>query len=104
LALADDPVGAAALLLLSYPLHPPGKPDRLRVSHLPGLRVPTLFVHGTRDPFGAIDEIEAARALIPGRTALLPVESGHDLGQGRQGSGAPALAGRIVAAFLALVD
>jgi len=102
MALADDPGAASGLLLLSYPLHPPAKPERLRATHLPGLRIPTLFVHGTRDPFGAIAEIEAARALIPKRTALLTVESGHDLGQ-RGESARSTLAGRIASAFLDLV-
>ncbi len=59
------------LLLCSYPLHPPGKPDRPRTQHLPALRMPVLFVHGTKDPFGTIEELEAARKLIPGKTALL---------------------------------
>jgi len=99
---AEEPCVAEALLLLSYPLHPPAKPERLRATHLPGLRIPTLFVHGTRDPFGAIAEIEAARALIPKRTALLTVESGHDLGQ-RGESARSTLAGRIASAFLDLV-
>ena len=103
MALADDPGLARALLLLSYPLHPPGKAERTRSAHLPNLSIPTLFVHGTSDPFGAIAEIEAARALIPERTGLLTVEAGHDLGRERAGSGRPALAGRIVSAFLALV-
>ena len=103
MALADDPGIARALLLLSYPLHPPGKAERLRAAHLPSLSIPTLFVHGTRDPFGAIVEIEAARALIPERTALLTVEAGHDLGGERGGVGRPALAERIVSAFLTLV-
>ena|SRR5437868_876775 len=72
---------ADGLLLLSYPLHPPDKPDQLRTQHLPQIHVPTLFVHGTRDPFGSIDEIEAARKLIPAKTLLFPVEgAGHDLG------------------------
>jgi predicted alpha/beta-hydrolase family hydrolase len=71
--LAESPAVAHALLLLSYPLHPPGKPDRLRTQHLPGLRVPTLFVHGARDPFGTLAEIEAARALIPSPSAVLPL-------------------------------
>lgn len=78
--LADDPV-ADGLLLLSYPLHPPGKPEQLRTQHLPQLSVPTLFVSGTRDPFGSIDEIEAARKLVAAKTELLVVENaGHDLG------------------------
>jgi uncharacterized protein len=73
--------GADGLLLLSYPLHARSRPDQPRTQHLPQLQVPTLFVHGTRDPFGSIDEIEAARRLIPAKTDLLIVEgAGHDLG------------------------
>jgi predicted alpha/beta-hydrolase family hydrolase len=72
---------AAGLLLLSYPLHAPSRPDQPRTQHLPNIHVPTMFVHGTRDPFGTIEEIEAARKLIPAKTLLLPVEgAGHDLG------------------------
>jgi hypothetical protein len=68
------------LLLLSYPLHPPGRPAELRTAHLPKLNVPTLFAHGTRDPCGTLDEIEAARRLIPTRTAVVAIQSaGHDL-------------------------
>ena len=78
--LAEEPV-ADGLLLLSYPLHPPGKPDQLRTEHLPRLEVPVLFVEGTRDPFGSIEEIQAARKLISAKTDLLIVEgAGHDLG------------------------
>lgn len=78
--LADDPI-ADGLLLLSYPLHAPSRPDQPRTQHLPNLHVSTLFVHGTRDPFGTIDEVEAARKLIPAKTDLLVVEgAGHDLG------------------------
>ena len=57
---------AAGLILLSYPLHPPGRPDKLRVEHLPHLSVPCLFVTGDRDPFGSPSELEAATAVIPG--------------------------------------
>jgi len=103
LALAEDPALADALLLLAYPLHPPGKPDRVRDAHFRRLRVPTLFVHGARDPFGTIADIESARALVRARTALLTVESGHDLGQARPGSGRSPLTDRIVSAFLELV-
>ena len=72
---------ADGLLLLSYPLHAPAKPDQPRTQHLPKLHVPTLFVSGTRDPFGSIAEIESARKLIPAKTDLLVVEgAGHDLG------------------------
>ena len=70
-----------ALLLLSYPLHPPRKPEQQRTQHLPDLRTPTLFVHGTRDPFGSIAELEQALKMIPAKTKLLPIEgAGHDLG------------------------
>lgn len=78
--LAEEGI-ADGLLLFSYPLHAPSRPDQPRTQHLPKLQVPTLFVHGTRDPFGSIDEIEAARRLIPAKTELLVVDrAGHDLG------------------------
>jgi len=71
----------SGLLLLSYPLHPPRKPGQLRVQHLPNLRTPCLFVHGTRDPFGSVEEIMKALQLIPAKTELMKVEgAGHDLG------------------------
>jgi len=78
--LAEDPTLASVLLLQSYPLHPPSRPRDLRTAHLPKLRVPALFVHGTTDPFGTQDELEKARALIPAKTTLLTVAGGHDLG------------------------
>lgn len=94
--LAEQPDIAAGLLLMSYPLHPPGKPDQLRTAHLPGIKIPTLFVHGSRDPFGSLDEIEAAMRLIPARTKLVPVVgAGHDL----KGAGPS-----IVAAFREFFD
>jgi hypothetical protein len=72
---------AAGLLLLSYPLHPPRKPEQQRTQHLPDLRTPTLFVQGARDPFGSIAEIEQALKMIPGKTKLVVIEgAGHDLG------------------------
>ncbi len=71
----------SALLLLSYPLHPPRKPEQQRTQHLPDLRTTTLFVQGTRDPFGSIAEMERALKMIPAKTKLLIVEgAGHDLG------------------------
>ena len=77
---AERPETAAALLLLSYPLHPPNKPEQLRSSFFPELRMPALFVHGTNDPFGSLEELRAAMDLIPARTGLLAVEgAGHDL-------------------------
>ena len=77
---AERPETAAALLLLSYPLHPPKKPEQPRTSFFPQLRMPALFVHGTNDPFGSLEELRAAMDLIPARTDLLAVEgAGHDL-------------------------
>jgi uncharacterized protein len=78
---AEEPELVGGLLLLSYPLHAPGKPDQLRTQHLPKIAVPALFVQGTRDPFGSIEEIQAAIKLIPAETKLLAIEGvGHDLG------------------------
>lgn len=68
------------LLLLSYPLHPPERPDQMRTQHFPDLRTPALFVHGVRDGFGSIEEMETALKLIPARTTLLPVPgAAHEL-------------------------
>ena len=73
-----------ALLLLSYPLHPPNKPAQMRTQHFPHLRTPALFVQGTNDPFGSIEELKLAIALIPSRTELAQVAgAGHDLHRGR---------------------
>lgn len=78
---AEQPDIAAMLLLLSYPLHPPRKREQLRTTHFPQLRTPALFIHGTRDPFGSIEEMQAALVLIAARTELLPIEkAGHELG------------------------
>jgi hypothetical protein len=68
------------LLLLSYPLHPPQRPSELRTAHFPRLEVPALFVQGTRDGFGSIEELTTALKLIPAPTELLPVAgAGHEL-------------------------
>jgi uncharacterized protein len=78
---AEEPDLVAGLLLLSYPLHPPRKPEQQRTQHLPDLRTPALFVQGTRDPFGSIAEMEQALKMIPARVKLMVVEGeGHDLG------------------------
>jgi uncharacterized protein len=77
---SDEPSVADRLLLLSYPLHPPQRPSELRTAHFPRLQVPALFVHGTHDGFGSIDEMAAALTLIPARTELQPVAgAGHEL-------------------------
>ncbi|HWC09827.1 MAG TPA: alpha/beta family hydrolase [Acidimicrobiales bacterium] len=67
---------ALALVLVSYPLHPPGRPDNLRTEHLPRLDVPCLFVSGTRDAFSTPEELEAATALIPGPVTHVWLEGG----------------------------
>jgi len=96
---AAEPKLVSGLLLLSYPLHPPRKPEQLRIQHLPNLQTPSLFVHGTRDPFGSIQEIEKALLLIPAKHELIKVEGvGHDLGF--KGKNQPKeLPERILAAF-----
>ena len=70
---------AAALVLVSYPLHPPGKPDRLRTEHFPALKVPCLFVSGRRDAFATTDELERETAAITGRVMLSFVDGDHSL-------------------------
>jgi predicted alpha/beta-hydrolase family hydrolase len=78
---AAEPDLVSGLLLLSYPLHPPRKPEQLRIQHLPNLHTPSLFVHGTRDPFGSMEEMMKALQLIPAKLELMKVEGGgHDLG------------------------
>ena len=100
---AEEPQLARALLLTSYPLHPPGKPAQLRVQHFPQLRIPALFTIGTRDPFGTVEELESARKLIPAATEVVMVDgAGHDLGYGRKQAGNE-LPGRIRDALMALV-
>jgi predicted alpha/beta-hydrolase family hydrolase len=89
---ASEPALADALLLLSYPLHPPKRLDQMRTAHFASLRTPALFVHGTRDGFGTIDEMTAALKLIPARTQLLPIEgAGHELMTPRNRASLPQL-------------
>ncbi|HEY3144082.1 MAG TPA: alpha/beta family hydrolase [Acidimicrobiales bacterium] len=71
---------AAGLVLICYPLHPPGRPERLRVEHFPQLTVPCLFICGTRDPFGTPEELESHTATIPGPVTHIWIEgAGHEL-------------------------
>jgi uncharacterized protein len=81
---ADAPALVAGLLLFSYPLHPPGRPERLRTEYFPRLLLPCLFVQGATDPFGTPAELRAAIAMIPGPTQLIEVAgAGHDQKGGR---------------------
>lgn len=80
MAVADG-LDIDVLTLFSYPLHPPGKPERARTEHLPRIAVPTVFTHGTADPFGTIDELRPAAALITAATDIVEVTGArHDLG------------------------
>jgi uncharacterized protein len=101
---AEDPTLTPALLLLAYPLHPPGQPGKPRVAHFPQLRTPALFVHGTADPFGSVAELRGALTLIPAPTTLhLESGVGHDLGAARRSHAAlAALAARVAERWVEL--
>lgn len=98
---AEEPDLVDGLVLLSYPLHPPGKPEQLRTDHLSKIQTPTLFVSGSKDPFGSPGELDAAVRLIPAPTSFLVIEgAGHDLGFGRRPRAAMQnVPARIVRAF-----
>jgi hypothetical protein len=99
---AEVPGLVNRLLFLSYPLHPPQKPDQLRTGHFPALQTPALFVHDTRDGFGSLAEIEAALLLIPAPTGLLPIPAaGHELLTRQNRDTLPAL---IVQKFLSFLN
>jgi uncharacterized protein len=77
---AEMPAGIDALLLLSYPLHPPAKPEKPRTDHFPDLRTPAVIVHGSKDPFATTEEMESALELIPATTILVEFDGArHDL-------------------------
>ena len=79
MAVADG-LPAAGLVLIAYPLHPPGRPEKLRIEHLPQLDVPCLFISGTRDAFGKPDELEAHTKAIPGPVTHVWIDKvGHEL-------------------------
>jgi predicted alpha/beta-hydrolase family hydrolase len=81
---AEEPDLVDALMLLSYPLHPPGKPAEMRTAHFPQLRSRAMFVQGSHDPFGSIDEMEAAVKIVPAPHKLIVIEgAGHDLKRGK---------------------
>jgi uncharacterized protein len=76
---AAEGLEVAALVLISYPLHPPGRPYRLRTAHFPDLRVPCLFVSGRRDAFAAPTELERETAAIPGSVTIVLIDGDHSL-------------------------
>ena len=95
---AEEPPLVQGLLLLSYPLHPPGRPAQMRTAHFPNLRTEALFISGTRDAFGTIGELEGAIKLIPARTQLTAMEgAAHGLWQKSNREQLPA---QIVKEFL----
>ena len=103
--LAANPTLADGLLLLSYPLHPPRKPEQLRTQYFSKLQRKALFVHGSRDGFGSLQELESALKLIPVDTRLLPVPgAGHDLGFGAKKNLPADLPQTIVAALKELFN
>jgi predicted alpha/beta-hydrolase family hydrolase len=75
MAVADG-LPALGLALVSYPLHPPGRPEKARTDHFPRLSVPCLFVSGRRDSFGSVAELEAATAAIPGLVTHVWIDGG----------------------------
>ncbi|OBI94021.1 alpha/beta hydrolase family protein [Mycobacterium asiaticum] len=81
MVVAENRAPVDALTLFSYPVHPPGKPERARTEHLPEITTPTVFTHGTSDPFATIAELRDAAALIPARTEIVEITGArHDLG------------------------
>ena len=94
---AEHPDLVEGLLLLSYPLHPPRKPEQLRTAHFPKLTAPAMFVHGSRDPFGSLEEMQSALALIRAPHQMLEANgAGHELLPKKSSSDLPT---RIVEAF-----
>lgn len=91
LAVAEG-LPAGALVLISYPLHPPGRPEQLRVDHFPLLDLPCLFVSGTRDAFGTPAELESHTAAIPGEVTHVWVEGGTHALRGKDAQVATAVA------------
>jgi uncharacterized protein len=100
LLVAGEPSLVEGLLLLSYPLHPPGRPTQLRTAHLPSLQTSTLFVSGSRDAFGSIEELESAIKLIPARKKLVVIEgASHGLTQKSKRDEVPELVVREFKSF-----
>ena len=76
---AAEGLDVAALVLVSYPLHPPGRPERLRTAHFPDLHLPCLFVSGRRDAFASPAELEQETTAIPGPVTIVFVDGDHSL-------------------------
>jgi predicted alpha/beta-hydrolase family hydrolase len=95
---AADGLSVKGLVLIAYPLHPPAKPENLRTEHLSRITVPTLFVHGTNDPFGSPIELRRHVRKIKGDVTLRFVDRGrHDL------KGSDALIAETVGEWLSIL-
>ena len=94
---AADGLPCLALVLVSYPLHPPGRPDKLRIDHFPALTMPCLFVSGTRDAFATPAELEHHTAAIPGPVHHVWLDGGDHGLRGRDAAAAAAVAGWLAA-------
>ena len=95
---ASEPGLVEGLLLLSYPLHSPGKPAQQRTQHLPSLKTPVLFISGTKDAFGTVEELQDAIKLIPARTKLISIEgAAHGLSESKRQT---AVVSTILGSFL----
>ncbi|HYB80706.1 MAG TPA: alpha/beta family hydrolase [Mycobacterium sp.] len=80
MVVASGEISVDVLTLFSYPVHPPGKPERPRTEHLPDITVPTVFTYGTSDPFGTPAEVRHAAAMIAAPTELVEITGArHDL-------------------------
>ena len=96
MAVADG-LAALGLVLISYPLHPPGRPETMRVEHFPDLHRPCLFVSGTRDAFATPAELEAATATIPGDVTHVWIDGGGHGLRGKDAAVAAAVTEWVVA-------
>lgn len=101
---ADGELDAAGLILVGYPLHPPGKPERIRDAHLPSIEVPMLFLQGTADPFARPDLLAGVMKRLRSRATLHEVEGGdHSFrvrGQRRDDIGTGKALGEVAGRFV----
>ena len=101
---ADGDLDAAGLVFVGYPLHPPGKPDRLRDEHLGRIRIPMLWLQGTADPFARWDLLEGVLDRLGKRATLHRIEGGdHSFrvrGQKRDDGGTGTALGEAAARFI----
>jgi predicted alpha/beta-hydrolase family hydrolase len=100
MAVADG-MPAAGLVFLSYPLHPPGKPERIRDAHLYGIDVPMLFVQGSHDPFAQPDLLAAVLERLGSLAQLVSIEGGDHAFKVAGGRRDPRLIGAALAAPVA---